>query len=321
MNSKNRRLLDTALIPASLWDATSDALHLAPDLARAYSTLIGRHSLEGLSDLRDQDNPPVGGLTEALTNQHFAQAFDGSAARAQLALLDPRNELALASDTYLIRLMGNRLSFADAPCGAGAAAFAFLCTIAELRARNVLPRQPLDVYYLGAELSDPARAYAQEMLTELREALQAQAIFVEAEFLRWDVTNALSNTDLIKRMTQVSVNYPNRLLIVANFNGFLEKDRKRNEATPQLSELFRHASGTQSVALWIEPDMNRATASGGLFSWLHNLLKGAWRLFARAHSGDTKPVSTTRAIYHRPLNPAETPRVNLAIIPIDLVRS
>lgn len=321
MSDMKRRLFDPSLIPASLWDPKSTNLRLPPTLARAYSVVIQRHGLSALAESRDPKNSPIGGITQERTDQHFAQAFDGSAARAQLALLDPNGEVGPASDACLASLMGNRLSLTDAPCGAGAAAFAFLATIAELRASSVLPRQPLDVFLLGAELSEPARAYAGEMFSELRAAWEAQAIFLEVEFLSWDVTDALSNTDLIKQMTQVSATHPRLLLVVANFNAFLEKERKRKKVELQLGELFRHASGDHSVAIWIEPNMKPATAKGGLFPWLVSKLKNAWRLFARERSAGVNPVLTTSARFHLPLSPAETARVGLAVLPIDLVRT
>jgi hypothetical protein len=142
--------------------------------------------------------------------------------------------------------------------------------IAELRAHDVLPRQPLDIFVIGAEPSNWARAYAEEVLAEIRPLLEKQAIFVKAHFFTWDVTDALSNTDLIRRMTLASVDYPKRLLVVANFNAF-------------------HASGEHSVAVWIEPDMNRAIGDGGLLRWLRGMVKGVWRLFAqeRSKAGNT----------------------------------
>lgn len=321
MRATKRRLLDPALIPVSLWDPKTTSLRIPPTLTRAYTVVIQRHGLDTLAESRDPNNPPVGGITQEKTDQHFAQAFDGSAARAQLALLDPNGEVGPASDACLASLTGNRLSLTDAPCGAGAAAFAFLAAIAELRASSVLPRQPLDVFLLGAELSEPVRAYAGEILSELRAAWEAQAIFLEAELLSWDVTDALCNTDLIKRMTQVSVTHPRLLLVVANFNAFLVKERKLKKAEPQLGELFRHASGDHSVAIWIEPNMNTVTDKGGLFSRLLSKMKSAWRLFARERSGGVNPVLTTSARFHLPLSPAETARVALAVSVIDLVRT
>lgn len=94
-----------------------------------------------------------------------------------------------ASNAFIQTLSGNRVCIADAPCGAGAAALAFLSVIAELRACEVLPRQPLDIRLIGAELSEPAGAYASELFEEVRIFLESQAIFVEAEFIRWDILN------------------------------------------------------------------------------------------------------------------------------------
>ena len=273
------RQLKPTYLPSTLWDPAREVLILPRSLATAYEEVVRRHGLYELALTRDNDDPPVGGLDQERTNKHFAQAFDGSCARAQLAVLDPKNEVPHASNAFISCLAGNATSITDAPCGAGAAAFSFLATIAELRAQGILPRQPLKVHLIGAELSEPARLYAQEMLAELLPQLETQAINVEADWLKWDVTSEDSNTDLIHKMTLAGAGKAARLVVVANFNGFLEKDRKRKEAEPQLSSLFRHASRQDSLGIWIEPAMKRATV--GVFPWIRELLNGAWKLFAR----------------------------------------
>lgn len=323
MKRKNQRLLVPELLPASLWGSATKTLSLPPVLVNAYRSLIDRHGLKELANSRDPKDPPVGGLTQELTNKHFAQAFDGSVARAQLAVMDPKRDVEQASNAIIQALSGNHVSITDAPCGAGAAAFAFLATIAELRSRNVLPRLPLDIHLIGAELSDPARKYAEEIFNEIQPCLKTQAIFVEAEFLSWDVTDNLKNTDLIRKMTLSSAKNPKRLLIVANFIGFLEKEGKRKEAEPQIGELFRHASGENSLAIWIEPRMNKAIAEGGLFSWLRKLLKGQWKLFAREDPtvSELRPIHTSEADFRQPINPDSFAIARLALMRLDLVRS
>lgn len=321
--SITRRLLKPELLPQTLWDSTTGTLVIPPILSRAYQTIICRHNLEELAKDRDKNNPPIGGLNQAKTDLHFAQAFDGSVARTQLALLDPYNHVAHVSNAFISRFAGNSLSLTDAPCGAGAAAFSFLASIAELRAQKVLPRLPLHAVLIGAELSQPARAYAKELFMEIRPALEEQAIFVKLELMEWDVTNTLSNTDLIQSMTRSADGKKNRLIVVANFNGFLEKERKRHEAAPRLEELFRHASGENSMAIWIEPDMNRATENGGLFQWLRKSTKQAWRNFVREHLGGGEPEQIYRssAKFHLPLLPGETADVRLAVMSLVLERS
>src|SRR5262249_29413340 len=147
----------------------------------------------------------------------------------------------------------------DAPCGAGATSYAFLSAIGELRAAGILPRVPLDVTLIGADLSDPAKEYAHELLGLLKHRLEDQAIVLSAEFLEWDATDQMSTTSLIRTSIERSTNGMKRLVLVANFSGFLERDSKRSAAEPQLEELFRYTSGPQCAALWIEPNMNRVT--------------------------------------------------------------
>lgn len=62
MSAKERRLLDPALLPVSLWEPESQTLLLPPILAKAYETVVDRHNLRELSESRDPDNPPIGGL-------------------------------------------------------------------------------------------------------------------------------------------------------------------------------------------------------------------------------------------------------------------
>jgi hypothetical protein len=315
------RLLDPRIIPEALWARRSNTLTIPASLAMSYNAIIDRSGLRTLSESRGHEEGPVGGMSQEQTNLHFAQAFDGSMARMELALLDPLKVATVSSNALLISLSGNSVCLTDAPCGAGAAAFALLATIAELRLSRVLPRLPLDVFLIGAEISKPARSYAAALLEELRPSLEAQAIFVVEEFLDWDVTDRLSNTDLASQVTVKAASCSRKLLVVANFNGFLERSGKRAEAQRQIEELFRYSSGANSVAIWVEPDMNRATREGGLFGWIKSLLN-TWNLFAQKSVDPTsgEPVSRCSARFVRPLDPTQTARVGLAVMRIDLLR-
>lgn len=318
-----KRLVEPANIPKSVWDPVKECVRLPSFLAVAYKQIIARCGLlELATSPRDLDDPPVGGLTQKETDRHFAQAFGGSVARAELAMLDPKAISSATSNALLKRFSGNSLNLTDAPCGAGAAAFSFLSTIAELRACSVLPRVPLQVALIGAEPSAPARLYAERLLGELQPSLRQQAIFVEGEFIHWDVTDDLSNTDLIRRMMVNRSGCTNQLVVVANFNAFLEKEKKRKTAHPRLAELFRYASGDNSTAIWIEPKMNRAISEGGLFPWLRSLLRSGWRRFARESSEDPNdPIATCLAKFEVPLSPGKVARVSLAVMPIELIRA
>ncbi|MDT8385384.1 MAG: hypothetical protein RRB22_13320 [Gammaproteobacteria bacterium] len=320
---KEPRLLDPSMIPSVLWCQSSDLLELPNDLSKAYVDIVDAYDLRDLGTQRDSNRGPVGGLTKESAEQHFAQAFDGSAARALLAVLDPKHEAGTTSNTFIRCTAGNTISLTDAPCGAGAAAFSFLCALAELRKQKVLPRLPLDVHFIGAELSDHSRNLAKEMLERLTPALTEQAIFVTSQFISWNVLDPMSTTDLVSRCVRTSSDSSSKLLVVANFNGFLEKDNKRESAKKQLDELFRYASGEQSFAVWIEPAMNEATTSGGLLPWLHKQFTTVWKRFGNykfdQDGQDLIYVSTAR--FKLPLLPSETSRVTLAVMPIELKRS
>ena len=322
MTVDKARLLEPGQIPETLWDRVSDTLHLPTSLAKVYEARVDRLGLRTLATSRSGRGGPVGGLTKESADHHFAQAFDGSAARAILAAIDPKCHAGSTSDAFIKSTAGTTLALTDAPCGAGAAALAFLTVVAELRAHGVLPRLPLEVKFVGGELSTHAMDHATQLFEDLRLDLEAQAIFVDKQFHSWNVLDRLSTSDLIKASTVHGASCTSKLLVIANFNGFLVKEGKQRDAQPQLDELLRHASGRQSLAVWIEPEMNRATGNGGLFSWLFGLLEGRWRPFAKADPTATRelPSFTSVAKFGLPLQPPQTFRVTLAVMPIDLTR-
>ncbi len=319
----NARLLRPDQIPAFLWDAEHGVIILPKVLASAYARIIAQKKLRELAMSRDRDNPPVGGLKAELADRHFAQAFDGSAARAQLAFLDPHDDLPHVSDTFVSALAGDRVCLIDVPCGAGATAYAFLTAVADLRLAGVLPRVPLDVEFVAADLSEPARQYAIDVHHHIAPHLEQQAIFLKPEFSSWDVTDSLSTTSLIQRFLAKSPIGGKRLLIVANFNAVLEKEKKRKAAEPQLRDLFRFCSGPNCRALWIEPTMSVAVNSSGLFAYLISRIRKAWRGFMRLLSvtnGERATHFTSSARFREPLAPEVTWSVRVAVLPISLER-
>lgn len=317
------RLLNPERLPQTLWDSEKKILRLPNALARAYETLIDRYGLRELAQSRTNEDSPVGGLDKPATDQHFAQQFDNSAARAQLAITNATTDVARVSNALVQALTGNTVCITDAPCGAGAAAFSLLSTIAELRAHDVLPRLPLHARFIGAEISEFARQYAREMLAELSPFLESQAIFVQAELVRWDVTDQLSNRDLVESMLHKSEGVTKRLVVVANFSGFLTMSGKQRLAEPQLEELFRFASGRSSVAIWIEPQMNLAVSDSGLFSTVVRWVKSKWHRFVRVNTDGAVDDSflTSEVQFQSTLTPDRLRPVRLAVMRLDLVRT
>ncbi|MFD2288127.1 hypothetical protein GJU39_23115 [Pedobacter petrophilus] len=184
--------------------------------------------------------------------------------------------------------------------------------IAELRKCGIVPREPLDVTLIGAEISEPARNLAQEMLARLKPSLTEQAINVEAEFCNWDVTNDYSNTKLIKKMVTAFERNPKRLLIVANFSGFLKL--KRKEAEKQIVELLKYAAEENSFGVWIEPQKNDATQPGGLFGWLSSKIETALKKYIKKEDTELGVTHlTTSSSFVLPLETPNSAEVRLAV--------
>ncbi len=318
----SERLLDTELLPSTLWDREGQYLRLPNEFAAAYERLVDRYALRTLATSRTPEDSPTGGIGKVETEQHFAQQFDNSAARAQFALSNVTGDVISVSNALIRALSGNTICITDAPCGAGAATYAFLCAIAELRAHSVFPRMRLDVFMIGGEISDYARTIAKEMLSELRPYLESQAIFVEAEFHPWDVTIDLSTTDLMNAAARASKAGCKRLVVVANFSGFLSLPGKLKASKPQLAELFRYSSGADHVAVWLEPQMNFATSEGGLFPSIAQWAKDSWHRFARVIGVDGHGASFVKseANFQSTLTPGRLRPIRLAVMPLDLGR-
>ena len=312
------RFLPNPNLPASLWDGSEQQMTLPPDLADAYLECLREAGLQELSLARDRNRSPVGGLSQEATDEHFAQAFDGSAARVLLTLLDPKGDMPRLADRLIRTLSGNHLLLIDAPCGAGAGSLTLLAGIAELRAQNLLPRQPLDVRLIGAELSEPARGYAAAMLDRIRQPLARQGIFVSESFVGWDALCQQSTTALCREVVLASPYTRRTLLLVANFSSFLVREKKRKQAEPQLNELFRYAASARGGwALWVEPQMNTVTAQGGLFDFFRKLFRTGWRSIVRLVPG-SEDFMTTAAKFRDPVSDDESHRVHLAVQRVEL---
>lgn len=314
------RLIRNDDLPETLWRQGDRVLILPPDLIRVWLALLDRHSLRALAMQQDGTGGCIGGISREATNKHLAWRFTGSSARVQLAMLDPESHMPNVADAFAHIFAGGRVAIGDLPCGSGAAALTILTVLAELRRQGRVPRVPLDVTIIGGELSSDARGYAADGLNEVREALEAQAISVQSVFLPWDVCHDISNTDLIRQLTLRCNGCASRMLVLANFSGFLQREGKWKDAQPQLDELFRHSRDHRSSVVWIEPQMNAVLPeTGGLFHRVASLLSGLAR-FVRGATADARGDAVARSstkVAHA-LRQGETFDVSLAVMRFDL---
>lgn len=268
------RLIKPADIPKTLWHAETTCLHLAPTLQKAWVHLLKNAGLEEKA-LQPVPEGKIGGLSKKETDDHLAWRFSGSSARVQLSFLDPEDKLTGVADAFVKVFSGGTVLLADLPCGSGAAALALLANIAELRRQGRIPRNPLNVKIVGGELSEFALGYANLAIEHIKDTLAEQAIWVSAEFLSWNALDKFSTADLTNRLTVLGQDCSARLIVLANFSGFLQRDGKWKDALPQFESLFLHGRAHNSFVVWIEPQTNEVLGSGGFFNraitWFKNL--------------------------------------------------
>lgn len=319
---KPARLIPSAELPESLWRKETKCVLLPPNLVSAWQHLL---EAEGLLEQALQPTPEnlIGGESKEVTDDHLAWRFTGSSARVQMAMLDPLDNLDLVADAFAKTFSGGRVFLADLPCGSGAAVLTILCTIAELRRSRRIPRSPLYLTVLGGELSEFARAYANKAIGSLVESLQREGIFVNAEFLHWNACDKFSNADLIKELTLRSAGCAARMLVLANFSGFLQSSGKWDAAKAQFDALFLHSRDENSCAIWIEPLTNNVTKTGGgFFDRLINWFKKQFGELPQTISlagEDKQPIyGASEAHTQHPLRPEHSFRSNLAVVRFDL---
>lgn len=311
-----KRLIPKKEIPDSLWNSKDRVLHLPPQLISSWEMLLDKH---GLREKAEQRAPEgfEGGMSKEDTDNHLAWKFTGSSARVMLPMLDPNEDLAEIPDAFAITFSGNKVFLADLPCGSGAASVSILSVLCELRKQSRLPRMPLEIVIVGGEISEYAQNYANEALESLIAELEAQAITVEFEILDWDVCDPFLNSDLVKHLTLASQNCTAKLLMLANFSGFLQGEGKWKDAQRQLEELFRHSREENSIALWIEPQTNEVIVEGGFMPRLIAWFKTVFSALVRDEDGEQKSYAKSSVRVKHPLNEG-TFRTHLTVVRFDL---
>jgi hypothetical protein len=311
----NQRIIPVGDLPSTIWDA--DTLHLAPLLSTAYVDHLRHLGLIELARSRQPDESPVGGLTQAASHDHFAKAFDGSALRAQLALTDPRMHLGEIPDCLALSCAGGTLTLLDLPSGAGAFSLALLCTIAELREKRALPRQPLEVVVVGGELSQHATDLATALYLAIAPKLEEQAIFAQFKALSWDACDDLSTTRLMQRFVADADKSERKLVALSNFNGFLVREKKQTEAQPQIEQIFRYSSGDGwCTGIWVEPQMNAAKKN--LWPWVGKMLGRVQAWLSFGESIEPRRVPETEIVARLPCQPERNVAVRLSVMKYDL---
>ncbi len=252
------RFIRPSDIPKSIWDG-KDTLSLPQSLGEAYCRTLKTLGL--FEEARHATSSgAIGGKSKEETVEHFVYSFIGSCVRLELAILDPKNVLTGTSDYFLNAFSGGRVRLLDIPCGCGAASAALLATVAELRRQNIIPREPLDVFVTGGDVSETARCYANILYSDLQHDLHSQGIFVKSTFYPWDITESNGTKDILNEWLADSADGVTPFLLIANFSSFLGDQNNRNKAEEQIGVIFDWAETNKCSVAWIEPPMNEETS-------------------------------------------------------------
>jgi hypothetical protein len=310
----NQRLLPTSIIPASLWDEGKEAIIFTDMLAHSYRQVLQLKGLlqQAIDSIHDGS---IGGLETRDVNTHFCTSFTGSCSRFKLAMLDPKTQLQNSSDLLITAFSGGRLAMLDIPCGAGAVTCSALSAIAELRACNVLPREPLDIFLIAGEYAEPARILAQEMFNSIKPKLRQQSIFLHEQICAWDACDEFSTVQLLESWVDFARDCHEHLVVIANCSGFLQSQGKFESAQDQFRQIYLWAGCRNSSVIWIEPRSN--TAIIGLFPRLVSTFSRLWSRIFGTTEESKEFIAETNAFFKHPLKQGNYPRVNLLIIKIE----
>jgi len=309
------RLLPASQIPTSLWNPAQGLLRLPESLSTIYATEIEARNLIELALKFEPEQSPIGGISLADTELHFATRFSGSSGRAALPILDPKDELGPASDRIIGALAGGKVAILDIPCGTGAGSAALLTTLASLREQDCIPCHPLQIRLLGGDKSEHALKVASSVWSRLVPVLMAQGIELSHETLEWDVKDAESTTTLISAWVNAGRDARIHFILASNFSGFLGNKGNLKDSEAQLGEIFRWAGTKAAQIVWIEPQTTIAE------SFLVRLLEKAkaklTRLFSILSSNPAKPHAKTECRQQNPLAGHKTFVVRLSLMMLD----
>jgi len=305
------RLLQPKDLPEELWLPSDEMLVLPEALTQIYKQMLESKGLYDDALNNDSDEGPVGGVSKEDTEKHFASRFSGSAARTQLSILDPHNELGNASNLFIQAFSGGSVGLLDIPSGAGAASIDLLLSVATLREQGIVPRQPLFVKLVSGDISEHARAYATEMLSGVSDVLKEQCIYVEERSVSWDVCDADSTTSVLHEWMKHAPDCREYFVVMANFSGFLQSQGKFQKSTPQLEEVFRWAGQRRSTVLWLEPQTKKVTENfiPRIRNWFASKLPA---VFSKLWEQSSVPP-TSRCNLRHPFK-EYNPRVTLTLI-------
>lgn len=308
------RLIEQKNIPSSLWNPNDEKLYLPNNLIHNWKENLEQRGLlkQAVEEIRKGE---IGGISKQATHDHYSFRYNGSCARFQLTFLDPKDDLREVSNAFVKSLAGYDVFIADIPSGTGAASLTLLSNIAQLREEKIIPSLPLTVKILAGEISPTAIEIFEESFNNMKSLFEANNITIEFKIQKWDINDSDSTSQLIKEITLFSNDSSDKIMLLANFTGFLEGEKKWDGVKSQFEEIFRHFSGKSTVVIWLEPKMNKV-----ILNFWPRTKKWFIQTFKKfIGSNEELPIETSEAKYNHGLKDT-TERTGVAVVKFNTER-
>jgi hypothetical protein len=258
-------------IPKSLWQ--DDTLLIPPALVDPLRDELKGRALYEEACVEDKpDNELFGGKDAEAALPHFTHRFKASAARVEFVALNPNGTFEPLATDLLACLLDGSVAILDIPCGSGGGLLGLLLTFVELRRHEAVPRLPLEIRLLAADISAEARAIHEAMLRRVQGALAELGISVAWEYMAWDVTDPFSTTALMDRWLAFAPASEEYLVFISAFSGFAASNA--DVVLQGVRDITVRLHNKTFLLAWIEPIMKK---SERLFEKVLGFLTGLFR--------------------------------------------
>lgn len=231
--------------------AHDGTLHLAKALCDVYrDELQARGQLE-LAVKGSDEKRIHGGATADETLKHFTFRFPTSAARIVSVLVDPLQTFASLPANVFQSFSSHKIAVLDAACGTGASLLALLTTLAVARSSKRLPRLPLTVGVVGADISPTALEIYSGLAVRLGPLLASEGIFLELSTELWDATQADQTSGLCDKWLDRHHDANEYFVLVGNLSGV--GDELANSFKRSFHHITERIANIRSTILWVEP--------------------------------------------------------------------
>ncbi len=245
-------------IPAALLQ--DDILLTPPSLVEALRGELQQRELYDQACVEGKpDSELAGGKDTEEPIWHFTHRFKSSAVRVGFVALNPNGTFEPLSTELASCLLDGSVAILDIPCGSGGGLFGLLSTFAELRSEGAVPRLPLEIRLLAADISADGRALHQAMLLRLQPFLDAHGIRVDCEYMEWDVSKLTSTTALVDRWLALAPASEEYLVFISAFSAFaVENQETTKEAIRNIAARLHNKP---FVLAWVEPILGKKEKS------------------------------------------------------------